>query len=184
MPVVNTNNGNPESAGGSGGSGFPIIVIRTSGQRPSFSGFPFLGNIFGGGNLFPDFQIDEDDDGLFATPVDQSDEEEDGVATVDLDCGLICAIMRNLEGRIKKIQDEITEIQANRENEVDGDGENKPKTTYEEKVSCLFRASSFRSPCLLDTGSGRRFDPQDQPHDVRQRRLVLWNSQHPSNFRI
>ena len=36
--------------------------------------------------------------------------------------------------RVKHIEDEIKELQKNKENEVEGGGESQPETTYEEKV--------------------------------------------------
>ena len=139
IPAENTNVEDPEEAGI--GGAFPILVIRTSSgnRNPFFGNFNPLSAIFGDddSSFFPDFRIDEDSNGDAAvTVIDPEDNVDDEVTQVSSGCGLLCVLFRDLETRIKSVEEEIKEAQANRENEIESsDGKSEPETTYEEKVS-------------------------------------------------
>jgi len=153
VKVENTNKGDPElSLGGAGGDVVPVIILRTSsnGGSPFGSGgFPSLFKTFFGGSgdsgevdlgesLFPSIKnfhqslVPEIDPKDFLGVTE--DGEEDGETAADDKCdGLLCLLFKALGTRVKHIEDEIKEIQQNRENEVEEESR-EPETTYEEKV--------------------------------------------------
>jgi len=155
VPVKNTNQGDPElTLGGGGGGDFvPIIVLRTSSNASPFGsgGFPSLfKTFFGSGDdgevglhetFFPkikDFHeslLPEINPKDFLTPAEDKDEDEaESDQAEEEKCdGLLCLLFRALGTRVKHIEDEIKEIQQNRENEVEKTN-SEPESTYEEKV--------------------------------------------------
>jgi len=181
VPVESTN---AEEDIGSGGN-VPVIVIRTSsgsGGSP-FGAFPSLFNtFFGNGNtrsgsagegesgtffpfgLLPGFDTEVgvpevDTDALFPkVDIGQGggdEESEDGVVQEE-SCNLMCLLFKSLGNRVKHIEDEIKELQKNKENEVEGGGESQPETTYEEKVlddGTIVRINKTRYSDVSEDGS-------------------------------
>jgi len=176
VPVESTNS---EEEIGSGGN-VPVIVIRTSsgsGGSP-FGAFPSLFNtFFGNGNtrsgsagegesgtffpfgLLPGFDTELsvpeiDTDALFPKiDIDQGADEE---SEDEESCNLMCLLFKSLGNRVKHIEDEIKELQKNKENEVEGGGESQPETTYEEKVlddGTIVRINKTRYSDVSEDGS-------------------------------
>jgi len=148
VPVENTNQGDPEL---SGADFVPVIVLRTSSNSGPFGsgGFPSLfktffgsddsGEVGLGESIFPNIKnfhqslLPEIDPKDFLGVTDD-EAEEDGETAADDKCdGLLCLLFKALGTRVKHIEDEIKEIQKNRENEVEEESR-EPETTYEEKV--------------------------------------------------
>eukprot|EP00095_Tigriopus_kingsejongensis_P011686 maker-scaffold578_size132436-snap-gene-0.30 protein:Tk11686 transcript:maker-scaffold578_size132436-snap-gene-0.30-mRNA-1 annotation:"suppressor protein srp40-like" len=164
---VNTNQEDPETADRVPSGRIPIFVIRT--RNPFFgpfgsSGIPvgrtrptfgevapqsdsshfalddilnsFFGPTLHGGG--PDYEVDLDEE-VEVQPVEAFAPSAPGA------CGLICQVMRQFQGQIATIEEEIREIrhkEQDRENEIDGGSKVEPededdgvqRETYEEKV--------------------------------------------------
>jgi len=179
VPVESTN---AEDEIGSGGN-VPVIVIRTSsgsGGSP-FGAFPSLFNtFFGNGNtrsgnagegesgtffpfgLLPGFDTELsvpeiDTDALFPkVDIGQGGDEESEDGIQGESCNLMCLLFKSLGNRVKHIEDEIKELQKNKENEVEGGGESQPETTYEEKVlddGTIVRINKTRYSDVSEDGS-------------------------------
>jgi len=183
VPVESTN---AEEDIGSGGNVPVIVIRTSSGSGGSpFGAFPSLFNtFFGNGNtrsgsagegegesgtffpfgLLPGFDTEVgvpevDTDALFPkVDIGQGggdDESEDGVVQEE-SCNLMCLLFKSLGNRVKHIEDEIKELQKNKENEVEGGGESQPETTYEEKVlddGTIVRINKTRYSDVSEDGS-------------------------------
>jgi len=176
VPATRNNEGIPDAAVRGSDAGLPVLIF-TSGNRnrgaplPALgtSGFlPFLEAILGGGHS----EDDSGEDRLPSFPqigeIDLNIGEEDalfppiggifggGGSERDGECGPFCMIFRSLDKQLKNIEDQLKEVKANRENELQptsseqGD-DAQPETTYEEKVLADGTVVKIRKTSFSDT---------------------------------